>query len=257
MKTDRLWLEIQNLALAWGLDMVGAADLTSVKELVCRQGGEEISNYPRAISLGLGLSHAIIDNLPGRDPTMLASYDNLYVTVNATLDRLALPLAKHLEREGYRAFPVPASQSLPPERLHGLVSHKLAAHLAGLGWIGKNCLLVTPEFGPRVRLATILTDAPLPAKEIQAETHCGSCRACIDACPVNAFTNRTFDPADDVSLRFDRKSCLEYTGKYAAKSAHKHSSPSTVCGLCIQACPYGQKKRVSTGEQQSLFDYYN
>jgi hypothetical protein len=61
-------------------------------------------------------------------------------------------------------------------------AHKLAAHLAGLGWIGKSCLLLTEQFGPRVRFVSVLTDAPLEAGS-PLDKPCGKCQVCIDACP--------------------------------------------------------------------------
>jgi len=66
-----------------------------------------------------------------------------------------------LESHGSKSFPVPASQIIDEEKLLGVFSNKMAAHLAGLGWIGKSCLLVTPEAGPRARWATVLTQAAL------------------------------------------------------------------------------------------------
>ena len=85
-----------------------------------------------------------------------------YDTVNDLLDTIALRLSNSLQRQGYRAFPIPASKrAVVDERVAAIFSHKLAAHMAGLGWIGKSCLLITPEAGPRVRWATVLTDAPI------------------------------------------------------------------------------------------------
>jgi len=111
------------------------------------------------------------------------------------------------------------------EVLRGVFSHKLAAHLAGLGWIGKSCLLITPSFGPRVRFVTVLTDAPLsPGAPLNRK--CGKCRACILACPVQAFKGVEFRATDPVETRFDRWVCEEY----------RRTHP---CGLCVAKCPFG------------------
>ena len=108
---------------------------------------------------------------------------------------------------------------------------KLPAHLAGLGWIGKSCLLLTKEFGPRVRFVSVLTDAPLETGS-SLDKPCGKCRACVEACPVGAFTGVEFDPADDLAVRFDAPACSEY------RRAHP-------CGLCVSSCPTGKRRSAA------------
>ena len=115
----------------------------------------------------------------------------------------------------------------------------MPAHLAGLGWIGKNCLLLTPEFGPRVRFTTVLTDAPLPAGESK-ERKCGKCRVCIDACPAGAFHNVEFSAADDVDVRFDTAKCSDYRVKHP-------------CGMCVSSCPIGESAKKRRKKLQNSF----
>ncbi len=103
--------------------------------------------------------------------------------MNQALDLIALRVANMLQRAGYGAFPVPASKRTDDEHICGVFSQKLAAHLAGLGWIGKSCLLVTPDHGPRVRWVTVLTDTPLKPTGFPMEPRCGKCTACVDICP--------------------------------------------------------------------------
>jgi epoxyqueuosine reductase len=95
------------------------------------------------------------------------------------------------------------------DRELGLFSHKLVAHLAGLGWIGKSCLLVTLEVGPRVRWASVLTDAPLMAGE-PLEERCGECRGCVEVCPVGAFSGRSFFSDEPRAARLDVFKCRYY-----------------------------------------------
>lgn len=98
-----------------------------------------------------------------------------------------------LQHQGYRAFPIPASKrAVVDERVAAIFSHKLAAHMAGLGWIGKSCLLITPQAGPCVRWATVLTDAPMQATGYAMAERCGECRECVEICPQAAFTGRPF-----------------------------------------------------------------
>jgi len=151
--------------LALGAGYFGIADLSCALESVEEQGGQMMAQFPHAISIGVAMPFAIVDQLPRHEEkaVALAYRSHSYDIINFRLDQIASRLASTLQRAGYRAFPVRASQVVDEERLYGLFSHKLAAHLAGLGWIGKSCLLVTPEVGPRVRWASILTDAPLAA----------------------------------------------------------------------------------------------
>ena len=113
--------------------------------------------------------------------------------------------------------------------------HKTAANLAGLGWIGKSCLLVTPEAGPRVRWATILTDAPLTAGQ-PLEQRCGKCRECVDVCPSQAFTGRSFQADEPRETRYDVHKCNAYMRQNAEQT------DARVCGMCVYVCPYGRNK---------------
>jgi len=85
--------------------------------------------------------------------------------------------------------------------------HKLAATRAGLGWIGKSSLLVTPEFGPRVRLQTILLKAELLANEPITESRCGTCDACAKACPYGCIHNTLWQPGIDREALFSPFDC--------------------------------------------------
>jgi epoxyqueuosine reductase len=233
---DRIW----SISEQHGSDYWGVADLTNAQEYILRQGGERVARYPRAVVIGMVLVDTYVNLLPEQeDPSAHRLYRHYtYDVINTTLDNIALLVANMIQREGYQAFPVPASQRTSNEKIAGPISHKLAAHLAGFGWIGKSCLLVTPDHGPRVRWITILTDAPLQPTGRAMESRCGKCTACVDACPVGAFTGREFHVEEPREARFDAAVCdryfkdMEKKGKVAA------------CGMCLYSCPYGRKKKV-------------
>jgi epoxyqueuosine reductase len=67
------------------------------------------------------------------------------------------------------------------------VLEKAIAQEAGLGWIGKNTLLLNRKAGSYFFLAELFVDLPLPVDEAQTSEHCGRCQACLDVCPTNAF----------------------------------------------------------------------
>lgn len=98
----------------------------------------------------------------------------------------------------FRVQAIPASQIIDSE--------KLAARPAGLGWIDRSCLFITSDYGPRVRFATVLTDARLDAGS-PIDEKCGDCRECVDTCPVRSFKEARFDPSEPREARFDARLC--------------------------------------------------
>ncbi|MFA4877151.1 MAG: 4Fe-4S double cluster binding domain-containing protein [Methanoregula sp.] len=228
---------IHALARTLDTDYFGVADLAPARDFICAQGGERAGRYPRGVVLGIVLQDSLVDLLPDGDAAGAILYKhNSYDVVNLALDQIALRVANTLRRAGFDAFPVPASKRTNDEHISGIFSQKLGAHLAGLGWIGKSCLLVTPDHGPRVRWVTILTDAPLCPTGSPMEPRCGECTACVDICPVQAFSGRPFSPDEPREARFDAAACDRYF-----KEMEREKSVA-VCGLCLWVCPHGRKK---------------
>ena len=113
----------------------------------------------------------------------------------------------------------------------GVFPHKTAATRAGLGWIGKTAIFVSPRLGPWVRLATVFTDADLPEGTPIVDGRCGRCRRCVDACPAGAGRDvrwRAGMPRDEL---YDEKACELWTERYEDLGG--------VCGACLAVCPYG------------------
>ncbi|MEO0082378.1 MAG: reductive dehalogenase domain-containing protein, partial [candidate division WOR-3 bacterium] len=164
-------------------------------------------------------------------------YEHHYRQLNFALDRLALALTEHIQSLGKKALPIPASQIVDWQNQRGHLSHKRVAVAAGLGWLGRNNLLVTPEFGAQVRLVTVLTDLP-PEGDItrfhpgnwervpspEQPSACDSCRACIAACPAHAVGET---PAD-----FNHLACYEQLKEFQ----RRRYVSQYICGLCVRAC---------------------
>lgn len=228
--------ELKNYSKKLGIDLFGVADLLCAHDFVSRQGGEHIASFPRGISLGIRMLDAVVDELyRHEDPTAIFSYRGLYHSANASLDRAALFIAKMIQEADFKAYPIPASQTVDARRLEGAISHKLVANLAGHGWIGKSCLLITPDFGPRVRLASILTDVPLQPGE-PIPNACGDCKECVEICPPKAFTGVAFNPSEPRDVRFRAHLCSDYTQR------RDEQMGEGICGLCVYVCPYGTNR---------------
>ncbi len=229
--------KIEELARQFGIAYFGVADLSSAQNAVFEQGGALVTNYPYSITLGIPLIKSIVDQLPNRNQREVAlSYKlHAYDIINQRLDITSSIISSFIQDEGYRVLPIPASARVDDERICASFSHKLGARLAGLGWIGKSCLLVTPEHGPRVRWTSILTDAPLEPTGEPMDEKCGDCTACVDICPVSAFTGRNFRSDESREIRYDARKCEKYF-EYM-----KSSRNIAVCGMCVYTCPHGKK----------------
>lgn len=129
---------------------LGAVDLSLLENAIVENYYSLISEYPRAISVGITLPHLISDGLK-------KSYDKVYSQTNCQLKYIMSQLSKLLENEGYQALPMPKSRS--SDKTH-ISFHETVANLADMGRIEKN-FLITPEVGSRVNWGTILTNAPL------------------------------------------------------------------------------------------------
>jgi len=157
-----------------------------------------------------------------------------YFFGNMVTENRTWRVVEFLRAKGYKAA---ISRDMPM---------KTAAVRCGLGWQGKNTLLVTQAHGPRVSLVSVLTDAPLEPDEPFTGELCGECERCIRACPTGAL-----EP-----FRLDIVRCLTYS----AESPHTTDVPADVreldrklikrptansyieCTTCIEACPIGRPK---------------
>lgn len=191
----------------------------------------EYAALPYAVTIVLHLSDAVMNTVKTA-PTH--TYFHHYRTVNAYLDRLALMTGLFLEQHGGRYVCIPASQSVSD--FAGLFPHKTAAVAAGLGTIGRSALFLSDRFGPRVRLATVLTDLDLSEgfRPVSTANPCANCNACVKACPAMAISGLDFATGGTAIL--DRNACSAHM-----KQAYQKIGRGAVCGICISVCPAGKK----------------
>lgn len=183
-----------------------------------------------AVSLVFHLSDAVVNQIEDA-PTH--TYFQHYRTMNAYMDSVMHQLVMALQYKGYNAAAIPASQSI--EGLQGLFSHKKAAVSAGLGFIGKSCLFISHKYGPRVRLGTVFTDAPLETVCKTQESLCGDCTICKDACKAMAIKGVEYCDGMCREDIYDAKACSDYM-----KDKFKHIGRGAVCGVCMSVCPKGR-----------------
>jgi len=194
-----------------------------------------LKHLPRAVTFAVRMEESLMDSIKD-GPT--APYYAEYKRVNALIDDLAARIAARLEAYGCQSHCIHSSQRTDQERLAGEFPHKTGAVRAGLGWIGRNCQLVTRAFGPRVRLGTILTDMPLgEPSSAYGRSYCGDCDACVKACPTGALTGELWTPGVERHVLFDAHACDSW------KRAHYAAFDSDVCGICTSACPMGTERK--------------
>lgn len=227
--------DLKQQAIELGADLVGIADLQRVEGLPTIPS-ELMMPFTHAVVIAVAVSADVFAQIK-QEPTPL--YLHHYLAANTLLDDINLRLQRKLIQEGYRALAIPASQTVDKVNWRGHISHKAMAKAAGLGWQGKSLLLVTPKFGPRVRLATLLTNAPLEADPL-LPNRCGKCHKCHDACPAGAIKGASWADHPETreeALHFSR--CLAKVNEDFAK---RPEIGKPICGVCISVCPWGIPK---------------
>lgn len=219
MDKQKPYASLKKYCFLEGADLFGVADISAIKDEF-EIGKKALRELIRGISLGVRLNPQVLSEIESH-PTKL--YFHHYKTVNYFLDQLALRVTKYIINNGYQALSIPASQIVDWQKQTAHLSHKKVGVLAGLGWIGRNNLLVNEKFGSQFRLVTILTDMPLTA-DSPKDLSCQKCLKCVKVCPASAIKEK---PAD-----FDHLGCFEQL-----KDFHrKRMSEQYICGICLKAC---------------------
>lgn len=172
------------------------------------------------------------------------------LAVNKGLNRNSVALLKRLQRlaetwlkeHGFRSLSIPPDSDRIHDKyiakLYHLVSHKTAATCAGLGWIGKNGLLINKRYGSKLSWATVLTDAPLVADPPMGESQCGECDLCVKHCPSGAFTGKQW------SRKEPGKKIVHYEKCRTLKKERPFFEEKPNCGLCVTICPFSRNGRT-------------
>ncbi len=176
--------------------------------------------HPNAIVLTMEMDRARMDTSPSPDSAVMVheTYDRLGIAANE--------IARHLRSLGYSA------QAGHP--LGGLTLYPPLAQAAGLGRQGMHGLLITPEFGPRVRLAAVFTsieDLPGSTADEHAwiEDFCRECVKCVRQCPPQAISTEPIRHESGRTTWIESERCLPYFVR------------NNGCSICIAVCPFHQR----------------
>lgn len=220
----------------------------AMKEFVLSLGADLVGITPAVRLDGAPHGHRPSDILPDAKTVIVCakmipnsivmqapatSYNQTANILQHLLDVIACEIAIYVEKHGGKAIPVPSDepyQSWDQDKLEGRgdLSHKHAAEAAGLGKLGKNSLLITPEFGNRVYLVSVVTNLDLePDPKIEKELCPPQCALCIKACPVGAIKN---------GQRVDQKACRSFMPLELPKGQIVEN-----CRECRKVCPAGTK----------------
>jgi epoxyqueuosine reductase QueG len=178
--------EIETKLIKAGACLVGFADIGDLP-------ADITDSMKSAISIAASLDASIINEI-GNGPTK--PYYQEYNRVNEFLADLSKLAVEYLESRGNKAVaikPTVEGKELDYESLTTPLPHKTIATRAGLGWIGKSALLITEQYGPAVRLATVLTDAEFEVGEPVNSSRCGDCQKCVKFCPGKAISGENWE----------------------------------------------------------------
>jgi epoxyqueuosine reductase len=129
------------------------------------------------------------------------------------------------------------------------VAERALAQRAGLGFIGKNHMLINPELGPEIFLGEIITDLGLESDELVA-ADCAGCNKCVEACPTGALRG---------DGQFDANKCISYLtiehkGEIPADLATKVGDRLFGCDECVLACPYQERAPACRNKQFKFYE---
>lgn len=230
--TKKSTANIDELLNSVETDMVGVVSLADHKDTPLWESARKLLPGAKSIVvLAMEVFAETVNQLTSKalvgDMTLRDLYTANTGVIGGLIDWEGYKLVKKLHTEGYKGLLLPATGAPYDARfLEGPLSYKHLAEAAGMGMLGWNSLLLTPEYGARVRLAAVLTDAPFVGSgPLVMENPCIKCGgACIKICPSKALSM----PEDGEKYRIDKYACSSY---YTA---------SGICAECLKVCPAGR-----------------
>jgi epoxyqueuosine reductase QueG len=195
------------------------------------------------ITVGVRLDDKIMNKVAG-GPT--SEYLKHYHNINSLLNKIAFEIRDLIREHRRRAEVIMATLETSEEKdypnylktLSVDFSHKIAATRSGLGWIGKTALFVSPIYGPRLRLVTVLTTMKFETGQPVKTSLCGQCETCVIRCPAGAANGNLWSPNLKRDDFFNANACRNMAKELTRTRIKKDE---TVCGICVAVCPLGGK----------------
>lgn len=192
----KLTEKVKKYAKELGADIVGISNVERFKNAPLRMSPKGLLPCAKSVIV-CGIHHLDASVEIGGEPTPhdMGPYASQSSVMNPKLDDISFLIAKFLENNGYKTLPIVSSNIWRYKGYKDLnvhfapdIAHRYAAVCAGLGEIGWSGLFLHPEFGPRVRLVTIITEAELiPDCMYNGKPLCDRCMECVKNCPTDAF----------------------------------------------------------------------
>jgi epoxyqueuosine reductase QueG len=230
----KLRRQITREALRLGANLVGYAPASRWLGSELAESYWPGSIWPQAktvIVLGVPMLLPIIESTPS------INYQEMYTAANQILDQAAFRLAAWLNGLGHAAIYLPrdgyGNLDILRRKPVASFSHAIAGKYAGLGTIGASHMLLTPEYGPRVRLVSVFTSADLPGDRLVKGELCNGCGLCIRLCPAKAFT----PVKKHLIANMDKDPCT-------ARHQQLRLENRWPCGICAKVCPVGTDRKL-------------
>lgn len=217
--------ELKEILDFHGAELAGIGDMSGVEG--CR--------YKVGVAVAVPLPKRVIRDLQTA-PTK--EYYELYHSLNAKLNQIVMAGETFLRERGYEAYAQTTDRVRVNENYISSIPHKTVATRAGLGWIGKNCLLVTPEYGSAIRISSLLTNAPLDCVPPVTESRCGECDLCVKNCPAQALHGAHWSAGLARSEIVDVGKCYK---KQIEIMKERTGIETDLCGKCFAVCTYTQR----------------
>ncbi len=226
-------LEIKRLAKLFGADLAGITDLDLRWHYSAAVDTRDLTSRPN--DLPEGITHVIVMG-HAMDADLVDTYPSALAGASTGLEysheaSIVIQLATYIRNLGYQA-----TASMNDTAL--VIPYAIKA---GLGEYGRNQMVITPEFGPRVRFSKIFTSMPLEADEpkpLGIKQYCDICTRCADACPPKAlpFGEAQSEPVNRSTIAgvkkwsADCEKCFGYWAKL-----------KTDCAICMRVCPFNRR----------------